>query len=291
MESKTMVWIKEKLPTSTMLFLLAANFVVWNSVFNVDAKPDLEVVFFDVGQGDATFIQSKDGTQILIDGGPTSLILSQLADYMPYYDRSLDIMVVSHMHADHITGLISVLDRYEVNRIIMSGALHTTPEAEKFMQLVEEKNVEKVIVDKPFKVKFADGAIFSFLHPQLSFEGLIPKHQHDAMVVGELSYKDIDFLFMGDAESDLEDSLVRQGYVNDIDVLKVSHQGSKNSSTNFFLNSAKPEYAIIPVGKNKYGHPGQATLDRLANVGANLFRTDRDGAVEFWVKNGELIKR
>src|SRR3989338_5213486 len=151
------------------LLLLALFFLVGQFVFDYIKKPELEVSFFDVGQGDAIFIESKDGTQILIDGGPPNKILPQLGSKMRFFDRFIDVVALTHPHADHVSGLIEVLERYNVGMIIESGVDYHTAEAKIFESLIAEKKLKKVTVDHPINLNFANGAALKFIYPEESF--------------------------------------------------------------------------------------------------------------------------
>jgi len=124
-------------------------------------------------------------------------------------------------------------------------------------------------------------ALLRLIYPDKSFEGKTLKQVHDSMVVAEFSYKNKKVLFAGDMEKNIEEYLIKKGEISDVDILKVGHQGSKTSSSQKLLNIAKPEYSVVPVGKNSYGHPNQDVLSRLASIGSQIFRTDRDGTIKF----------
>ncbi|MEK7503036.1 MAG: MBL fold metallo-hydrolase [Patescibacteria group bacterium] len=275
------------------LVLLSLNILVWGLVFKHLQKPDIEVYFFDVGQGDSHLIESKDGTQILIDGGPPNKILSRLSAVLDFDDRHIDALVLSHPHADHVSGLIEILKNYEVDYVFESGVGYDTPEAKEFRALASKKTI---VVDKPINLNFFRGAKLRLLHPDKSFAGKTPSHVHDSMVVAELVYNPSTslrarkILFAGDMEKNLEHYLVKKGEISDIDILKVGHQGSKTSSSEKFLDFAKPEYSVVPVGKNSYGHPNPDVLSRLASIGSKIFRTDQDGTVKFEIDSLGKLK-
>lgn len=277
----------EKLFLGILLVFFSANFLIWGSLFENLKKSDIEIYFFDVGQGDSSLIETRDGTQILIDGGPPNKILPKLSRVLDFNDRDLDVLVLTHPHTDHVSGAIEVLKNYNVGMVVESGAAYNTAEAGEFRKLVNERiktgSLKRVVVDKQLTLSFFEGAKLRFLYPDKSFEGAILKNVHDSTLVSELSYGAKKFLFMGDAEKNIERYLVNKNLVDDIDVLKVGHHGSKTSSITEFLSLAKPEYAVIQVGKNRYGHPTQEVLSRLASTGSKVFRTDRDGTIKFEV--------
>lgn len=274
-----------------ILLLLAGGFVSGAYFWEKAQKADITIYFFDVGQGDAIFIESYDGTQILIDGGPPNQILPKLGEVLPYFDHSLDAIVLTHPHTDHVSGLIEVLARYEVKTVIESGASYHTSEAVEFKKAVSEEGARRIIVDSQVEFSFYDGAKLKFLLPDKSYESAILKNVHDSALVSELDYKGKRILFMSDAEKNIEEKLARDGRVGDVDVLKVGHHGSKTSSQEIFLKTAKPEYAIISLGRNRYGHPHPDVLNRLASVGAKILRTDTEGTIILEIRNDQLILR
>lgn len=280
---------KRRIIRGAVLLLLAAGFVFGAYFWEKSQKAEITVYFFDVGQGDAIFIESYDGTQILIDGGPPNQILPKLGEILPYFDRSLDAIVLTHPHADHVSGLIEVLNRYEVKTVIESGTSYHTSEAEEFKRAVLKEGAKNIVVDKPIEFTFYDGAKLKFLLPDKSYEDKILKNAHDSALVGELEYKGKTILFMSDAEKKVEEKMVKEKLVSDVDVLKVGHHGSKTSSQEIFLKTIKPEYAIISLGRNRYGHPHQDVLNRLASVGAKIFRTDLDGTIKLELRGDQLI--
>lgn len=272
------------------LFLVALVFLLWQAVYGYVQKPELEISFFDVGQGDAIFIESKDGTQILIDGGPPNRILPNLGSVMPFFDRFIDVVVLTHPHADHVSGLLEVLERYNVGLIVESGADYHTAEAKMFEESIKERKIKSAIIDHPTNLNFANGAVLRLIYPDRSFADQTLKNVHDSALVGELDFEGKKILLMSDAEKNLEKRLVAEGKVGDIDVLKTGHHGSKTSSNDFFLAVVKPEYAVISTGaRNRYGHPAQEVLSRLAASGAQIFRTDLDGTITLEIRNGQLI--
>ena len=271
--------------------LAAAVLVVWGEVLAAAAQPELRIYFFDVGQGDAALIEARDGTQILIDGGPDGTIMSRLSSVLPYYDRSLDAVIISHPHVDHISGLLEVLKRFEIGTVFESGVLYHTAEAMELQNIFSEKEIARTVIDHPATAQFFNGASIRFVTPQKSFADAKLKNVHDAMLVFELEYRGKKILFMGDAEKNSEHALVSQNTVGDVDVLKAGHHGSKTSSQSYFLQHIKPEYAIVSSGKNKYGHPNPDALSRLAAAGASVLRTDLGGTVVVEFRDGDFFVR
>lgn len=246
---------------------------------------ELRVWFFDVGQGDSIFIETPDHYQILVDGGPSQEILSKLGQVMPPWDRSIDAIVLTHPHKDHVSGLVSVLERYDVAAVYDGGALSHTGEMDAFeADTVAENATTKHLVEGDH---FAYGDVtLDVLAPTHPIDGTYPKDPNEASVVMLLSYHDTTLLLMGDAPADVEHDILPN--VGDIDVLKVGHHGSRTSSSTEFFDVVTPEFAIISDGiDNSYGHPHPATLQRLEDRRVRVERTDLDGDILLTSTGGE----
>lgn len=254
--------------------LFLATGVIWTAVLRLDSR-ELKVAFLDVGQGDAIFIESPGGGQILIDGGPNKKILSELSRVMPFYDHSIDALILTHPHQDHVAGLVEVLKRYDVDFIFDSSDNASLAEFVEWQRLIDEKNIKEVAVRRGMRINVGEDVYFDFLLPDEFEES---DNLHKNMVVGRLSHGQNCFLFMGDAEREHEFKILRDDI--DCEVLKIGHHGSKTSSSEAFLKAVSPDIAIIQAGeKNRYGHPNKAVLERLAAASAKIFRTDTDGAI------------
>lgn len=261
--------------------LALAAFIIWQGAFWAEAQRGrVAVHFFDVGQGDAILIEAGNGNQVLIDGGPDQTILAKLGGVLPFWDRSLDLIILTHPHADHLDGLVEVLRRYDVSVVLESGVSHSIPEYEEWHTLLQEKGVRVVIANAGQRVRLSDSLYLDVLAPFTSYEGQSPKDVHDAMIVLKLVHGVTEALLMGDAERPLERTLIAAGADLDVDVLKAGHHGSKTSTAEEFLHATTPEAAVISVGrKNRYGHPHQEVLDRLRALGISVLRTDQEGDV------------
>ncbi len=276
------------------LALLAATVaVIWYAVFHFESRQNLVVTFFDIGQGDAILIEAPNGNQILIDGGPGDRILAKLGGTLPFWDRSLDLVILTHPHADHVTGLVDVLERYDVGMVLETGVNHSIPEYAEWRELLKEKDVKVITAKSGQRVQFSESARLDILTPFENFAGASRPNVHDAMLVSRLAHGSTTVLLMGDAEKSLEYRLLYSGDDLDADILKVGHHGSKTSSTVEFLAAVSPEIAVIQVGrKNRFGHPVEEVLERLEASGAKILRTDRDGDIRI-LSNGtayELLR-
>ena len=269
-----------------LVFLALANFFVWREVFSLDSN--LHVVFFDVGQGDAIFIETPQGHQVLIDGGPSGeVILDKLFDEMPFWDRTLDLIILTHPDYDHLRGLLDVLDRYKVEKILWTGVLRETKTFEEWLEKLgaeKEEGAEVFIAQKGQVVRAGDSQFYIF-HPFESLEGeLMEKSSNESSIVLKMAFGQNSFLFTGDITKKQEDAiLVRSDFPvgPGAEVLKLPHHGSKTANSRAFLEVISPQIAVISCGKdNSYGHPHQEVLSNLAEFAITYLRTDQVGDVE-----------
>ncbi|PIU99653.1 MAG: MBL fold metallo-hydrolase [Candidatus Tagabacteria bacterium CG_4_10_14_0_2_um_filter_40_13] len=281
-----MLWIKNNFKYLIVIILLGATVLVWYAVF-AESRSGLTVAFLDVGQGDAIFIQAENGNQILLDGGPNKAALNQLSKVMPFYDRSIDMVIASHPDSDHISGLIEVLKRYKVYSAMEPGTKSDNVVYQEFENLVKEKNIQDIFAGRDMRVNLDNGLYLDILLPVVDPENLDP---HAGMLVIRLVYGKNSFLLTGDMEKSLEGYLVfLEGHNLKTDVLKVGHHGSRTSTSEVLLGFSAPEYAVISVGKdNQYGHPHKETLDILNKFQIPILRTDESGMIKI-KSDGEQI--
>lgn len=238
---------------------------------------ETRVVFLDVGQGDAILI-SQGGNQILIDGGRSgTLLLSRLSRYVPFWDRTIETVVATHPDSDHIGGFPDLLSRYRVEVFLSTSAESTSEIFGLLRDRLSEGSdpPERIEAMNGVSVTLPDAGVLRVLYP----DGTLPPgtESNAGSVVSRFSYGETDFLLTGDLpdeESHLTD-------VPESEILKLSHHGSKHSSSERFLSLVRPEEAVVSVGKNSYGHPSQEALDRAALAGAMIRRTDRSGDIVY----------
>jgi len=274
-----------------ILFFL--NILAWIAVYDLSNPQVFSVSFFDVGQGDAIFIESPQRHQVLIDGGPGPAILEKLGREMPFYDRSLDLIVLTHPDKDHISGLIEVLKRYDVENVLWTGIVRDTSEYEEWIELIKEEEAEIFIAKFGQKIIYPGSdpkekqGYMEVLYPLESLEGQEFKNSsNDTSIVLKLVFNKNTFLFTGDISSKVEKDLKLANIQLKTDILKVAHHGSKYSSSDYFLESALPEVAVIQVGKNSYGHPADEVLSRLEKFGIKILRTDKQDDIKI-VSDGD----
>jgi len=271
--------IRKYLKLNFLLFLLLMNAVIFYIV--IQTNPDkMQVVFLDVGQGDAIFVNAPNGNQLLIDGGPNMSVLRELGQVMPFYDRSIDVVLATHPDQDHIGGLVEVLKRYKVDLFIETNTTSTSSVYKELEDILKEKNIRKEIIIQPEVLNLGAGVQFDILFPDKNTAGL---DTNNSSIIGKLVYGDNSFLFTGDSPLAVEKYV--EGKYGDFlasDVLKVGHHGSKNSSSELFVGTVSPTYSVISVGKdNRYGHPSPEATDILTRLGGQILQTMNLGTIIF----------
>jgi competence protein ComEC len=264
--------------------LFGLNILAWLAVYELNKPQLLEVTFFDVGQGDAIFIETPSRHQILIDGGPSPLILEKLAESLPFWDRTIDLIILTHPEYDHLTGLIEILKRYKVENILWTGILRDTAGYKEWQRLIRDETAEIFIAEAGQKIILSESDINSFidvLYPFENLEGQEFKDSNNTSIVAKLIFGENSFLFTGDAYKSAEKKLIDKEINLASDIFKVGHHGSKTSNSEEFIEKVSPEIAVISVGQdNPYHHPHQETLDTLEKYGIKILRTDKDGDIQ-----------
>jgi competence protein ComEC len=253
-------------------------------------KPlELKVNFLDVGQGDAIYIRTPQEQDILIDGGPDDKVLESLGQVMPFWDREIDVVILSHPHADHVAGLVQILKRYTVKKIYLTGVLHTAPDYLAFLEEIKKQKIPTENIKELMTLDFGNEVELNFIYPDRSLFNEKIDNLNNSSIVARLRYKNKSFLFTGDAESPVEKELLTKKRELNADVLKIGHHGSTTSSSEDFLKAVNPKFAVIGVGRNNsFGHPSLKTLSRLERFNIPFFRTDLLGTITF-LSDGENV--
>ena len=271
------------------VFMTAAAIALWWQV-GTGGDGDLHVYFLDVGQGDSALIVTPEGRQVLVDGGPApDSAIRALSEAMPEGDRSLDLVVVTHLDADHSRGLIDVLDQYEVGAIVAGTESSTASMYAQWQAGVERNKVDVVSVHQGYALDLGSRVVAEVLNPRSGISGG-GSANNDALVL-RMTYGSVSFLLTADIEAQTESLLALMGAGIESTVLKVAYHGSKASSTAGFIDAVGPAVALISVGgDNSFGHPNDEVIGRLMRQigGENIYRTDRHGDVEFVPDGVEL---
>ena len=265
---------------------LAAVFLFWQYW---QAPKNLEVDFFDVGQGDAILIKAPAGQNILIDGGPDKTVIKRLGENLTWWDKRIDLMILTHPHDDHVTGLIDVLKRFEVGKILYTGVNHNTPNYLAWLKLARDQKVPLTIIDKEQAINLGAGAKLEILYPDKSFLNKTVADLNQSSIVLKLIHGQNVFLLTGDAGLEVEKKLIDSGADLSAEVLKVGHHGSQYATSQEFLEKIKPRFAIIEAGEdNDYGHPNLRIIKRIERAGAEIYRTDEKGTIRM-VSDGSTV--
>ncbi|MCK9578670.1 MBL fold metallo-hydrolase [bacterium] len=267
-----------------MVILIVCNVISWSYLF-LEKDNLFKVVFFNVGQGDAIFIETPEKEQIIIDGGADyNLVASKISKIVPFWDKQIDAVVLTHLDSDHMNGLFGVIEKYKIKNVLWTGKGKEGSEEKlsNWKKLIKREVIEnranEVLVKKGKKI-IAENLSLDFLLPEEIKDDKDKNSNEDSLVV-RLCYLETCFLFTGDISFNEEKKLIGENLKADI--LKVSHHGSKYGSSDEFLKSVSPKIAVISVGKNNYGHPDSGTIERISNVGAKIIRTDMKGDITIY---------
>jgi competence protein ComEC len=272
---------KKRIVFSLLGSLAIIAFLVWLSlIYTRGAENKLVVNFLNVGQGDAILIQAPKG-EILIDGGPGRQVLEKLGENMPFSDRKIELIIMTHPDADHINGLVEVLKNYQVDEVMETGVTNDNKAYVEWQKLIAEKNIPDTIAKKGDKVDLGEGIELNFMWPETDLKGQKVENTNDTSIVNFLNWGNMDVALTGDAETQILDKIAEENPGIKIEILKQPHHGSKNGISQKFLETFKPDVSVISVGaKNRYGHPDQDTLDILGKLGIKIYRTDEQGTIK-----------
>ncbi|HAE36987.1 MAG: ComEC/Rec2 family protein [Candidatus Nomurabacteria bacterium GW2011_GWF2_35_66] len=283
---------RKNLPYLLLIILLICTIGIWFFIFKSNRQNDyLKVVFLDVGQGDAIYIEAPNGKQMLIDGGPDASLLSRLSQVMPFADRSIDIILATHADMDHIGGFPLLLDNYKIKNIIENGAEGDSKIYTSLEEKIIKKKINKVIAKRGMQIMLDKkrNIYFDIIFPDRDVSSF---ESNDGSIVGKLTYGESTFMLTGDATTYTENLIGwnESDAILDSDVLKLGHHGSRTSSGIPWLEKVSPEVAIISVDKNnKYGHPHKEILDRLSFLQIPYLSTSDVGNIIFKSDGMKLI--
>ncbi len=261
--------------------------LIWLAAFTL---PDnrLHVSFLDVGQGDAILIQTPSHHKILIDGGPSPQEINlELGKKLPFWDKGIDLVVLTHPQDDHLSGLIEVLRRYQVKQVLESDFPCDTANCEEWIKVIRKKKIVRNLAVVGQKISLGNDTLLEVLQPEKPFLGGTSSDVNNNSLVLRLVMGNASFLLTGDIEEEAEGRLLAQKSDLRSTVLKVPHHGSKTATSPRLLAAVGPQLAIISVGtENRFGHPHQEALDRLAD--ARVYRTDLQGTIEIMTDGTRL---
>lgn len=256
------------------ILFLSSTFLFKTENFRVD--------FLDIGQGDAILLNLPSGTRILVDGGPDNLLLNRLGEVLPWWEHKIDYVVISHYHADHILGLIELVNKYEIGEV-----LTTSHQPDDFLYHIlvnklKAKNIPIVFVQTGQTFDFAKNISALVISAESNNED----YNNNSLVL-KLTYLQTSLLLTGDLTTEIEDKLVKSGFELQADLLKVAHHGSRYSSSQEFLAKVEPKFCVISVGEdNDFQHPHSEALARLSKIGCQIYLTESFGTLS-WQSAGK----
>lgn len=263
----------------TLVFLLLFTSIFLIQIDWENSHRVLTFAMLDIGQGDALFIESPTGTQVLVDSGPPNKILGKLQQVMPILDRSIDAFIITNPDADHIGGFLDILKVYKVGRVFEPGVVTDSKTYQNLEAEIKNKNIPDILAKRGMRLDLGGGAVIDILFPDRDVSSWAT---NDGSIVARLIYGDTSIMLTGDAPVETEKIILSENSPTQLasTILKVGHHGSHTSSSSPFVQAVSPEYALISDGKdNKYGHPHQDTLAMLNNFNIKTLRTDLLGSI------------
>lgn len=260
-----------------MLALVAgfACFVAYQEASRIE----LTVAFLDIGQGDAIFIETPSGTQLLVDGGPDASVLEVLGTVLPFYDRSIDMLVVTNPDKDHIAGFIDVLDQYRVGTVLEPGTRSKTETYATLQDRIKKQEIQHLLAQSGmrFVLDRKHSIYMDIIYPDRDVSHF---SSNDGSIIARLVYGETEVMLAGDATAKAEQFALENGSDIKSDILKVGHHGSRTSTSEAFLIAVNPELAVISAGQNNsYGHPHMEVTDRLVQHSVPYLATAQEGTI------------
>ena len=281
----------------TFTFLLLTFAAVVIAVFQLPDS-NLHIIACDVGQGDAILI-TYGSTQILTDGGPDRKVLDCLGEYMPFWDREIELVILTHPDSDHVTGLVSVAQNYEIDKLLINPVDPGTQVYEALKNAVGGRGID--VINPTTGTKLGTGLIyldivspeqdlFLKLDQNIGKDGLsdysISEEANSYSIAYLLSFRNFSALFTGDIPPETSDDIANSWEYGSVNYIKIPHHGSVNGLTQGLLEKVKPNVAVISVGKNSWGLPKDEVLEMISKYGTEILRTDQRGDIEF-ITDGE----
>jgi competence protein ComEC len=270
-----------KVGIGLFLVIIILTFGIWQTL-RTEHSSKLLISFLDVGQGDGIYIKSPNGIEVVIDGGPDQKILSELGAMRAFFDRTIDMIVVTNPDKDHYAGFIDILGRYKIKQLIEPGTLSSTPTYQAFKEKIKAKGVEEIIGKRNDKIILDKdrNIYFEVLFPDRDASGM---SSNEGSLVMKLVYGETCVMLQGDSVSGIEEYLLSTHNDNvSCQILKTGHHGSRTSTSKTYVKAVSPEFAILSLGKeNRYGHPHKEVLQVLEDARVQVLRTDLLGRITF----------
>lgn len=271
-----------------IIFFLFSIYVVYLNFQNFNNK--FTFAMLDVGQGDALFIQSPTGTQVLIDTGPPNKVIGELNKVMLPFDKSLDLLIISNPDQDHIGGALDILKNYKVQMVLESGTTNSSDTFKEFKAEIKNKEIPNFLARQNMILDLGGDVFLEILFPNQDVSGW---ERNEGSMVARLYYGQTSILLTGDVTKETEEIILKTNVKEKIesDILKIGHHGSRTSTSYNFLKEVNPKYALISVAQNsKYGHPHKEVLDLLNEFKIEILRTDEIGTIILNCDKMEICK-
>ncbi|OGJ49237.1 hypothetical protein A2335_05120 [Candidatus Peregrinibacteria bacterium RIFOXYB2_FULL_32_7] len=266
------------------IFIFLTIFIVLSHIF-LSKLPagKTKISFLNIGQGDSILIQTTNLQNILIDGGPDQKVLEELGETLPIFFNQIDLMILTHPHADHINGLVEVLKRYEVKKVLISGINYNNNFYDEFLKSIKEQKIPLEIATANKDFDLNKKIFLDILYPINSLAGKNIENVNNSSIVAKLIINsNHKILLTGDAEQETENKELLTDFDLSAEILKAGHHGSKTASSLNYLQAINPKTTIIQSGiANTFNHPHQETLDKFNNLGFEIRRNDMEGRIIF----------
>jgi len=277
--------IKRRLAGKVVVLIVCLIFILLLAgticqIFLLSKK--MKLIFFDVGQGDSILIHTPLNQNILIDGGPDNSILSHFGDNNFYFMRKVDWIIISHAHDDHIIGLIELIKRYKIKKLIYLDNNYLSPIFLELIAQAKKGKVEIIPLSKNAKITLGDNCYLNLYNPLLLN---VPADDNNSIAV-KLECQGLKFLSAGDNSAKVEEKMISSHIDLSANILKAAHHGSKTANSLEFLKKVDPLLVAISVGAdNRFGHPSPEIVERIKNLSISLKRTDQLGDIKIFIDN------
>lgn len=277
-----------------LLFIVLLSLILWAVISRENRGGILTFSVLDIGQGDALWIESPTGVQVLVDGGPDNTLMREISKVMPWYDRHIDMLVVTNPDRDHYEGFIPLIDKYSTDVVLEPGTFNKNEAYAVLENKIIKKKIPKVLARRGQVIDIGGGAYLQILFPDRDVSGLSP---NDGSIVMKLVYGEISVMLQGDSTARIEQYLISlDGKKLKSTLLKAGHHGSRTSSTEEYVTAVSPEVVVISSGKNNsYGHPHKETVETVNKLKIPTYDTCNNGIIalksdgkKFFWKNKKL---
>ncbi len=262
--------------------------VIWSVVFHENRGNLLTFAVLDIGQGDSLFIESPTGVQVLIDGGPNKNLMKEISQVLPWYDRHVDMIVVTNPDRDHYEGFIPFMKKYSTDVVLEPGTINDNSAYDVFQKEIVDKKITKILARRGQVIDLGGGAYLQILFPDRNVSEV---SSNAGSIVMKLVYGDTSVLLQGDSISNIEQYLLEiDGDYLKSDILKAGHHGSRTSSVEEYVSKVSPKWTVVSSGQNNsYGHPHKEVLDTMEKLKIKTINTCNNGRIVFQSDGKEFV--